>query len=119
MFNYKELGESKLIWCRDVVENVMKKEEKGLVQIIAFVEWLECAFMCDVAGTGNKHIGDFHNGYIDFGWDDFDEETKISKRAIELNNGHAAMMGILGLMVHEKIAPLGYDVDLPIIGHLV
>jgi len=26
------------------------------------------------------------------GWDDFDEVTKLSKRAIELNNGRAAMM---------------------------
>eukprot|EP00585_Thalassiosira_rotula_P006515 CAMPEP_0196158814 /NCGR_PEP_ID=MMETSP0910-20130528/45998_1 /TAXON_ID=49265 /ORGANISM="Thalassiosira rotula, Strain GSO102" /LENGTH=132 /DNA_ID=CAMNT_0041423725 /DNA_START=104 /DNA_END=502 /DNA_ORIENTATION=+ len=34
-------------------------------------------------------------------------------------NGRAAMMGILGLMVHEEIVPLGYDADLPIIGHLV
>ncbi len=27
----------------------------------------------------------------------------MKKRAIELNNGRAAQMGILGLMVHEKL----------------
>ncbi len=91
----------------------------GLVQIIAFIGILEIAVMRDIPGTGNEFVGDFRNGYIDFGWDSFDEETKLSKRAIELNNGRAAMMGILGLMVHEEIVPLGYDPDLPIIGHLV
>jgi Chlorophyll A-B binding protein len=91
----------------------------GLVQIIAFIGVLECAFMKSVPGTGNEFVGDFRNGYIDFGWDTFDEETKLQKRAIELNNGRAAQFGILGLMVHEKIIPLGYDPDLPIIGHLV
>jgi len=34
------------------------------------------------------------------GWDD---ETIAKKLAIELNNGRAAQMGILGLMVHEKL----------------
>ena len=38
-----------------------------------------------------------------FGWNTFDEETKLNKRAIELNQGRAAMMGILALMVHEKL----------------
>jgi len=89
----------------------------GIVQIIAFIGVLECAFMREVPGL-SEFPGDFRNGYIDFGWDTFDEETKLQKRAIELNNGRAAMMGILGLMVHEKIIPLGYDPDLPIIGHL-
>jgi hypothetical protein len=90
----------------------------GLVQIIAFIGVLECAFMRSVEGTGNEFVGDFRNGYIDFGWDTFDEEEKLSKRAVELNNGRAAQMGILGLMVHELIIPLGYDPELPIIGHL-
>lgn len=33
----------------------------------------------------------------------FDEETLAKKKAIELNNGRAAQMGILALMVHEKL----------------
>merc|ERR1711957_81880 len=90
----------------------------GLVQLIALVGVLECTFMKDVPGAGNEFVGDFRNGYIDFGWDTFDEETKLSKRAIELNNGRAAMFGILGLMVHEQIAKIGYVADLPLIGTL-
>jgi len=35
--------------------------------------------------------------------DSFDDETKYKKRAIELNQGRAAQMGILALMVHEKL----------------
>lgn len=47
--------------------------------------------------------GDFRNGALDFGWDKQSDEWKMKKRAIELNNGRAAQMGILGLMVHEKL----------------
>jgi len=47
--------------------------------------------------------GDYRNGALDFGWDKFDDKTKLRKRAIELNNGRAAQMGILGLMVHEQL----------------
>jgi len=90
----------------------------GIVQLVALVGVLECAVMREVPGAGAEFPGDFRNGYLDYGWDDFDEETKLQKRAIELNNGRAAMFGILGLMVHELIIPLGYDADLPIIGHL-
>ena len=73
----------------------------GFWQIIAFIGYLECAVMKDI--TGGDFVGDFRNDYIDFGWDSFDEETKLKKRAIELNNGRAAQMGILGLMVHEQL----------------
>jgi len=64
----------------------------GIVQIIAFIGVLEIAFMKSVPGTGNEFVGDFRNGYIDFGWDNFDEDTKLQKRAVELNNGRAAQM---------------------------
>ena len=33
----------------------------------------------------------------------WDEATLAKKQAIELNNGRAAQMGILALMVHEKL----------------
>ena len=83
----------------------------GLGQIVAFVGFLELFVMKDI--TGGEFVGDFRNGFIDFGWDKFDEETKLKKRAIELNQGRAAMMGILGLMVHEQLGG-----SVPIVGEL-
>ena len=50
--------------------------------------------------------GDFRNGALDFGWDKQSDDWKMRKRAIELNNGRAAQMGILALMVHEKLGNL-------------
>ena len=86
--------------------------QAGLLQIVAFVGALELGVMKDVTGD-NEFVGDFRNGALDFGWDTFDEETKLSKRAIELNNGRAAMMGILGLMVHEQLGG-----SLPVVGEM-
>jgi hypothetical protein len=83
--------------------------DKGLLQMLFFVGWLELLVMKDI--TGGEFIGDFRNNYIDFGWDTFDEETKLQKRAIELNNGRAAMFGILGLMMHEQLGG-----SIPIVG---
>ena len=74
----------------------------GIGQIVAFVGLLELAVMKDVTGEA-EFPGDFRNGALDYGWDTFDEETKLKKRGIELNNGRAAMMGILALMVHEQL----------------
>merc|ERR1719203_933570 len=73
----------------------------GTGQILFFIGFLELLVMKDSANGAEpgEFVGDFRNGYIDFGWDSFDEETKLTKRAVELNNGRAAMMGILGLMV--------------------
>jgi hypothetical protein len=74
----------------------------GLVQLLFFVGVLESSVMKDLTGE-SEFPGDFRNGAIDYGWDTFDEETKLQKRAIELNQGRAAQMGILALMVHEQL----------------
>lgn len=68
----------------------------------------------DASWLDNKaeFVGDYRNGALDFGWDKSSDAAKLRKRAIELNNGRAAQMGILGLMVHEamgnSILPGGY-----------
>jgi hypothetical protein len=87
--------------------------QSGILQIVAFIGFLELFVMKDIEGTGNEFVGDFRNGYIDFGWKKFDEETKLKKRAIELNQGRAAQMGLLGLMVHEQLGG-----SLPIVGEM-
>ena len=74
----------------------------GALQVLAFVGLLELAVMKDVTGE-NEFVGDFRTGAFDLGWDSFDEETKMAKRAIELNQGRAAQMGMLALMVHDKL----------------
>lgn len=73
----------------------------GKLQIFAFIGALEVLVMRDF--VGGDFPGDLRNDYFDLGWDTFDEATKLRKRTIELNNGRAAQMGILGLMVHEQL----------------
>lgn len=75
----------------------------GFFQVFGFIGLLELFVMKSIPGTGNEHVGDFRNGFIDYGWDSFSEEQKLTKRTIELNNGRAAMMGLLGLMIHDKL----------------
>ena len=86
---------------------------RGTVQIFCFIGLLEIAVMKDMPGFGNEFPGDLRNGTFKSAWDKFDEETKLKKRAIELNNGRAAMMGILGLMMHEQLGG-----SIPIVGQM-
>merc|ERR1719327_864079 len=83
----------------------------GCLQILALVAFLEIRVMTDVTGE-SEFRGDFRNGY-DFGWAKQSEEWKLQKRAVELNQGRAAMCGILGLMVHEQLGG-----SVPIVGEL-
>merc|ERR1719491_2273802 len=85
----------------------------GTLQIIGFCGFLEFFVMKDIEGTDNEFIGDFRNGVRISAWDDFDDATRLKKRAFELNNGRAAMFGILGLMVHEQLGGV-----LPIVGEM-
>lgn len=65
----------------------------GVAQIIAFIGLIEVGFGIrkdDIEAAQLKASG-------------WDEETINKKLAIELNNGRAAQMGILALMVHEKL----------------
>jgi hypothetical protein len=65
----------------------------GIAQIVAFIGLIELGFAArkeDIEEAQLKASG-------------WDEETINKKLAIELNNGRAAQMGILALMVHEKL----------------
>ena len=78
--------------------------------------WVQAAFTWGVMEAFNRDAsdiheeagvsefeGDFRNNFLDFGWDKQTDEWKKNKRTIELNQGRAAQMGILGLMVHDSL----------------
>jgi hypothetical protein len=82
----------------------------GLLQIFLFIGFLELRVMKE--RVKGEFPGDLRNG-VEFSgtWDSYSEATKDKKRNIELNNGRAAMMGILGLMVHEMLDGKPYIVN--------
>ena len=81
--------------------NLAAVPKAGLAQLLFFIGLLETSFMRD--WVGGESPGDFRNGYIDFGWDTFSDAEKTRQYNIELNQGRAAQMGMLGLMVHEQL----------------
>jgi len=68
----------------------------GLAQIFAVFALVELAWM-----PASKYDGDYGVGY--FGTDIKDPEEKARKLNAELNNGRAAMLGIIGNMVAEEL----------------
>merc|ERR1711982_135809 len=74
----------------------------GYTQLFFFVGFLEVAGWKQAEGS---FPGDFSASKLfPVGWvGDLTEEEKVDLRAKELNQGRAAMMGILALMVHEKL----------------
>ena len=68
----------------------------GIAQVVGFIGLIELGF----AQIKDELEADCEARMDSAGWD---AAKKDSKRAIELNNGRAAQMGILALMVHEKL----------------
>jgi len=69
----------------------------GVVQLVIFIGALDLGFTSAESSVANKCEEIMTKG---LGWGEY---TKKLKSAIELNNGRAAQMGILALMVHEKL----------------
>jgi Chlorophyll A-B binding protein len=85
-------------------------EVRGCIPLTLFTVLMLTYAMQDVTGE-STFPGDYRNGF-DFGWDKQSAAWKNKKRAIELNNGRAAQMGILGIMVHEQLGNLS-ELGLP------
>jgi len=78
------------------IKGLISVPTAGLAQIIAFIGFVEIAWL-----PATQYDGDYGVGY--FGNDILDPVEKTRKLNVELNNGRAAMMGILGNMVTEVI----------------
>ena len=93
--------------------NALHMSQEGYVVLMQMFAFFIVAEMVNRDAFGKaEFVGDFRNGVLDFGWDTLDEDAKLQKRNIELNQGRAAMMGITALITHEvigvSILPNGY-----------
>jgi len=78
------------------IDGLFAVPSAGLAQIVVLVGFIEIAWL-----PASQYDGDYGIGY--FGGDIFDPAEKARKLNAELNNGRAAMLGIIGNMVAEKI----------------
>jgi Chlorophyll A-B binding protein len=73
----------------------------GALQVLAFCGLLELAVWKQ---DPNSFPGDFSASSVPVGWvGDYGDDEKTELRAKELNQGRAAQMGMLGLMVHDQL----------------
>ena len=81
----------------------------GVAQIVIFIGFLELFVMKQKEGSfpGDMSlVNPFEKQ-----WESFSEETKLRKRAIELNNGRAAQMGIFAMVIHEVLNNQPYIIN--------
>merc|ERR1719401_3148376 len=78
------------------IKGLFSLPSAGIAQIIVLCGFIEIAWL-----PASQYDGDYGVGY--FGNDILDPEQKARKLNAELNNGRAAMLGIIGNMVGEEI----------------